>query len=212
VRLPRLLDSVEARLLGVLLEKQQTTPEVYPLTLNSALLGANQRSNREPVMDLSEAQVKAALERLRELVLVWKVTGSRAEKWEHNLDLRWELDPPGKAVLCLLLLRGPQTPGELRSRSERLHPFSSLEEVEAALRTLASGPEPLVAELPRRPGQKEARFAHLACGAPEDAGPSEVPAPVTEQSLLESRVSALEAELARLRAELAQLKAQLGAD
>src|SRR5512140_1422004 len=114
MRLPRLLTAVEIRIVGSLLEKQQATPEYYPLTLNALAAACNQRSNREPVLDLTETDLLSALEALRELVLVWKVTGSRAEKWEENLTAKIGLDPAAKAILTLLFLRGPQTPGELR--------------------------------------------------------------------------------------------------
>ena len=160
-RIPRRLDPVEIRVLGSLLEKEQATPEAYPLTLNALVAACNQRTNREPVMELAEAEVSAALDRLRQEVLVWRTESSRSERWKQSVERRWELDPPAKALLTLLLLRGAQTAGELRSRSDRLHPFASLAEVEAALRGLAAAPEPLVRELSRRPGQKETRWIHL---------------------------------------------------
>jgi len=139
-RLPRPLDAVELRVLGALLEKQQATPEYYPLTLHALAAACNQKTNRDPVTDLDEAAVLAALERLREHVLVWKTGGARAEKWEQNVDRRWSLDAGAKAVMTLLLLRGEQTPGELRGRSERLHAFATPGEVEAALQRLEDLP------------------------------------------------------------------------
>lgn len=205
-RLPRPLDPVEIRALGALLEKQQATPEYYPLTLHALVAACNQKSNRDPVVELSADQVEAALDRLREHVFVWKTGGSRAEKGEQNVEGRWQLDAPAKAVMTLLLLRGEQTPGELRGRSDRLHPFATTGDVEAALEKLVAGPEPLVAELPRRPGQKETRWTHLVAGSVE--GARSPAAPVA----LASRVAALEERLAAISRELSDLKRTLGED
>jgi len=207
-RLPRPLDAVEVRVLGALLEKQQATPEYYPLTLHALVAACNQKSNRDPVMELPAADVEAALDRLREHVLVWKTGFSRAEKWEQNVERRWQLGAPAKAVMTLLFLRGEQTPGELRGRSDRLHPFATTGDVEAALEKLAAGPEPLVAELPRRPGQKETRWTHLVAGPVEGAG-SPAPSPDPAASLA-SRVAALEKGLADVSRELSHLKKKLG--
>ncbi|MFI5120699.1 MAG: YceH family protein [Thermoanaerobaculia bacterium] len=211
-RLPRLLDPVEIRVLGALLEKQQATPEYYPLTLNALVAACNQKSNRDPVTDLSAADVTAALDHLRKLVFVWKVGGSRAERWEQNVERVWRLDAPTKAAMTLLLLRGPQTPGELRARSERLHAFAALDEVESALAKLAEGLEPLVAELPRAPGQKEARWTHLAGGPVGDAAAPATPALAApaDPDPLESRVTLLEEQVAALSRELWDLKKRLG--
>jgi len=206
MKLPRELDAVEARVLGSLLEKEQATPEQYPLTVNALIAATNQRTNREPVMKLAERDVRDALDRLHEEVLVWPVEGARTERWRHNLDRRWELDGGAKAIMTLLLLRGPQTPGELRGRCERLHPFRSPSEVETVLQGLTVGPEPLVLQLVRRPGQKEARWTHLACGEITDesatvVSPARPPAEPTGPSLrdrvdhLEARVEALEQAL-----------------
>src|SRR5687768_10359643 len=142
------------------MEKEQATPAYYPLTAGALLAACNQRHNREPVTDLTAVEVEAALDRLRADVLVWRGEGARSERWAHTLDRRWALDPAAKAVMTLLLLRGPQTGGELRTRAERLHAFASVEEVERLLQQLAEGDEPLVVELPRRPGQRERRWAH----------------------------------------------------
>ena len=211
-RLPRPLDAVEVRVLGALLEKQQATPEYYPLTLHALVAACNQKTNRDPVTELDEAAVLAALERLREHVLVWKTGGARAEKWEQNVDRRWGLDAATKAVLTLLLLRGEQTPGELRGRSDRLHAFASPGEVEDALQRLAAGPEPLAAERARRPGQKESRWTHLAgapaAGAPA-AEPSRQPSAASAPDLA-SRLATLESAVAALSRDLAQLKEKLG--
>ncbi len=157
-RLPRPLDPVECRVLGALLEKEQATPEYYPMTINALVAACNQKNNRDPVLGLSEREVDAALRRLFEDVLVWRAEGARSLRWSHNLDQRWRLTPPSKAVMTLLLLRGPQTPGELRGRGQRLYPFDRPAEVEAVLADLAAGEEPLVAELEREPGQKERRW------------------------------------------------------
>lgn len=170
----RRLDVVEQRVCGSLMEKQQTTPDNYPLTVNSLVSACNQKSNREPVMSLGEEQVRDALERLRKDVLVWRSSGARAEKWDHRLASRWHLDDRGLAVMTLLLLRGPQTPGELRSRSGRLHEFSGVEQVEATLQALGVGDNALVEELARQPGQRESRWRHLMGKQAEAAAPRDV--------------------------------------
>mgnify|MGYP001768336165 CR=1 FL=1 len=210
MRLPRLLDADEVRVLGALLEKEQLTPDLYPLTLPALLAACNQKTSREPVTELSAEAVTAALDRLRELVLAWKVTGGRVEKWEHNLDQKWQAGRPEKALLALLLLRGPQTAAELRARAERMHAFPSATAAEEILRGMAAHPEPLVVELPRRPGQKEARWAHLVSGAPEVAAAGR-PLPPAGPSAIEARLLALEERLASVEAELAALKGSLGA-
>lgn len=198
----RELDAAEIRILGSLAEKQMSTPEYYPLTVNALIAACNQKSNREPVMELNEDDVERALERLQDEKLVWKVMGGRAVRWEHNLDPNLQLDRPGKAVLALLFLRGPQTSGELRGRSDRLHAFESIAEVEEALRRL----DPLVRELPRRPGQKESRWTHLlGADAPPAAEPSEDGGRSTSRfDRLEERVAALEDELRALKAKLGE--------
>lgn len=205
-RLPRPLDAVEIRVLGALLEKQQATPEYYPLTLHALVAACSQKSNRDPVVEFSAGEVEAALSRLREYVLVWKTGFSRAEKWEQNVDKRWQLDASAKAVLTLLLLRGEQTPGELRGRSDRLHAFATTRDVEAALGKLAAGPEPLVAELPRRPGQKETRWTHLVSGPVEGASEPSAPAAANRNETLAARVAALEEKLDAITRELAELR------
>jgi hypothetical protein len=231
----RKLDPVEIRVLGALLEKEQTTPEQYPLTTLAVVAACNQKTNREPVTDLSETEVTEALDRLREDVLAWRTQTARAERWEHRLDRRWELDKRAKAVMTLLLLRGPQTPGELRTRAERLHPFESVEEVEATLERLASGFDALVRELPRRPGQREARWTHregVEEGEQEQAGPGgdeerpRIPArepgtpiaeargtdaPTGRRVPAEERLGRLEAEVGELRETVEALREQLRA-
>jgi uncharacterized protein len=206
-RMPsRQLDPLEIRILGSLAEKQMSTPEYYPLTLNALVAACNQKSNREPVMEVSEADVQRALDVLQEEKLVWKVVGGRAVRWEHNLDTAFQLDRAAKAVMTLLFLRGPQTPGELRGRSDRLHPFATITEVEETLQRLAASPDPLTGELPRRPGQKEARWTEVlggvVCGPalagqrPAEAGP--------HTDSLEQRVQRLEDELRELKAKLGE--------
>lgn len=210
MRLPRPLDAVEVRVLGALLEKELLTPDVYPMTLPGLLAACNQKTSREPVTELSAAEATAALERLRELVLVWKVTGGRAEKWEHNLEAKWQAGKPEKAMLALLLLRGAQTAAELRARSERMHELASVEAAEELLGRMAAHTEPLVAELPRRPGQKETRWTHLVSGAPAAEAPSPRAAAPPRLSPIEERLLALEERVVALEAELAALRGSLG--
>jgi len=207
--LPRALDAVEVRVLGALLEKEQTTPEYYPLTLNALVAACNQKSNREPVMELTEGDVMAALERLRADVLVWTSSGARVERWEHRLDRRLELDGAAKALLTVLFLRGAQTPGELRGRSERMHPFAATGEVETVLRELAGRSEPLVAELARQPGQKEARWTHLATGEPVFVPAGGAAPAAAPPGTLADRVARLEQIVQRLLDDLAELRTKL---
>jgi uncharacterized protein len=204
-RLPRMLDPVEVRILGSLMEKQLSTPEYYPLTLNALVAACNQKSNREPVMELGEADIERALNRLQDEKLVWRVMGGRAVRFDHNLDALWHINRREKAVLTLLFLRGAQTAGELRGRSDRLHTFDSVAEVEQLLRDMAAQSEPLVRDLPRRPGQKEERWIHTAGGAVvEESAPSVAAEP------LSARVQRLEESVAALAEELRALKAKLG--
>ncbi|MEM9552705.1 MAG: YceH family protein [Acidobacteriota bacterium] len=190
----RPLDAVELRVLGALLEKEQTTPDHYPLTINALIAACNQKTNRDPVTALTETEVVEALDRLRLDALTWRSEGARAERWEQRLDRRWSLTPPRKAVMTLLVLRGAQTPGELKSRAERMHSFASLGEVEETLSSLA-GPaddlDTLVRELPRGPGARQNRWIHLvgtddvtamlAAAAPAAAAPA-APAPSSSAS------------------------------
>ncbi len=205
-RLPRTLDAVEIRVLGCLLEKEQATPDYYPMTVNSVAQACNQKTNRHPVMALDQSEVQNGLDRLfNEDVFAWRSRAGRATKWKQNVDRRWHLTPATKAVMTLLLLRGPQTPGEIRSRGERLHAFPDLGAVEDALRDLSEGDEPLVRELSRQPGQKENRWAHLvgeAIPAGQDVlAPAAAPTAASHESgrsetasleRLEDRVARLE--------------------
>ena len=216
-RIPRPLDPVEIRALGVLLEKEQITPEVCPLTVNALLAGCNQKTNREPVMELTEGQVVEALERLRQDVLVWRSEGARSERWQQSVVRRWGLDRAGKALMAILLLRGAQTVGELRTRSERMHSFAAIEEVEQALERMAGIDEPLVAEQPRRPGQKETRWRHLVGETPEPPAPperqrrelAEPPEVQPGRPSLAERVARLEETVQQLAADVAELKSLL---
>ena len=209
-RLPaRELSPLEIRIMGCLMEKQLATPEYYPLTLNALVAACNQKSNREPVMEVGESDIQRALDRLQDEKLVWKVLGGRATRWDHNLDTTWHLDRPAKAVLTLLFLRGAQTAGELRARSDRLHAFEAIGDVEAMLQRLGSGDDALLRELPRRSGQKEARWIHGLGGTHvEPVASEEETAPSSEP--LSVRVQRLEAQVATLTTELAELKAKLG--
>jgi uncharacterized protein YceH (UPF0502 family) len=201
-RIPRTLDPVEVRVLGSLMEKQLSTPEYYPLTLNALLAACNQKSNREPVLELGEQEVQRALDRLQDEKLVWRVMGGRAVRFDHNLDNVWHLKRPEKALLTLLFLRGPQTTGELRGRSDRLQSFETVAEVEETLRDMSAHSEPLVRELPRR------RWAHTTGGAIV-----EVEAPVAAEvrgEPMTARVQRLEEQVAALTAALDELKAKLG--
>ena len=213
-RLSRTLDTTELRILGSLMEKQLTTPEYYPLTMNALVAACNQKSNREPVTDLGEAEIGRALERLQDEKLSWRVLGGRAVRFDHNLDKVWHLNQKEKAILTLLFLRGPQTAGELRGRSDRLYSFESVSEVEETLRDMAAHSEPLVQELPRRPGQKEQRWATTAGGAVSEPV-AHVAAEAAVSGLpagepMSVRVTRLEQRVEELGAALAELKAKLG--
>src|SRR5215212_9512698 len=165
--MPTILTDIEARVLGALVEKQLTTPEYYPLTLNALTLACNQKNNRYPVTAYSENEVAQAVESLREKNLVYIFYGStsRVPKYKHVVPEVLHLTPGETALMCVLLLRGPQTPGELRGNAARMHEFAGLDEIEQTLAGLISRePEPLVARLPRQAGQKEVRFGHLLSG------------------------------------------------
>lgn len=209
------LDPIEQRVVGALLEKERTVPDTYPMTLNGLRTACNQSSGRDPVMALTEAEVQAALDRLRPRGLTRVIHpshGARQPKFRQVLPEVLSLGDAERAVVTLLLLRGPQTPGELRSRSDRLHPFTSLGEVEAALAALSGRDRPLVRELERQPGQKERRWLQLlgpsapAPASSEGSGPGRVP-PVTGPA--DDEVQQLRRALAAAEAELAQLRQQL---
>lgn len=207
-----LLDAVEARVLGSLIEKEITTPEYYPLSLNALVNACNQKSSREPVVQLDEIAVRQALSHLEELALASRVNDSRVIKFEHHARQLLDLRRPEIAVLCLLLLRGPQTVGELRNRSERLYTFDDIASVQAVLDRMSRSDTgvdgkiraALVAQLPRRPGEKESRYSHLLSGEPAIA--ATLPEPIHGEL---SRMEHLEAELAALRAALDNVIARL---
>jgi uncharacterized protein YceH (UPF0502 family) len=201
------LQQAEARVLGCLLEKQLATPQYYPLTLNALVAACNQSSNREPVTDYAESEIADALAGLREqgLVRVVHSSGNRVPKYRHVLDETWGLDEAHRAVLAVLLLRGPQTLGELRARTDRMATFAGLEEIEEVLRLLSVREQPLARQLERQPGQKEARYAELLSGEVPPATPRrEPPGPGLAQ-----RVAALEETVAALQASVEQFRALL---
>lgn len=208
--MPEILNETEARILGSLVEKQLTTPEYYPQTLNALVNSCNQKSNRDPVVKYDEKTVENCLEILRDRNLVYVFYGStsRVPKYKHMLPSVFELEPPDTAIITELLLRGPQTLGELRGRCERLHPFASLGEVQETLDGLMRRDDPLVIKLPVQPGQKEARFAHLLSGEIDIEALAVAQATrATRSSGVDSeRVEKLEEEVTTLRAEVETLK------
>lgn len=192
-------DAVEIRVLGCLIEKQRTTPDTYPLTLNALRLACNQATNRDPVVDYDEAAIREALQRLwrKEWARLASGQGSRSVKYRQLVQETLGLADDDVSVLCVLMLRGPQTPGELKQRTDRLHPFGALAEVEETLERLLD--RELVVRLDRRPGQKEERYAQLLGGEIEGSGENPLPRPVLADDPLEDRVASLEAEVAALR-------------
>lgn len=208
-RLP-VLSLLETRVLGVLCEKQHTVPDTYPLSLNALVTGCNQKTSRHPLIETGEAEVQAALDALKGPALVIESSGGRVTRYAHNMGKALRLPTQSIALLAVLMLRGPQTPGELRIHSERLHRFADLSAVEAFLQELAERPEgPLVAELPRQPGARENRWAHLLSGTPDieavhapAAGPGDPPGM--------SEIAAIQANVARLEAEIDTLKELVG--
>ena len=226
----RPLDAIEIRVLGALMEKEQTTPDHYPLTINGVIAACNQKSNRDPVMHLTETQVVEALDRLRLDVLTWRSEGARVERWQHSLDRRWQLTSASKAIMTELMVRGPQTPGELKTRCARMHPFETKEKVEEVLHQLTEGFDPLVRDLGRRPGQRDNRWAHIVAveGADEataelavepsaaapsppvspSVSPSAPPAPCGPTAI--ERLDTLEAKVAAIEEELRGLRVRLG--
>ena len=208
--MPEILTETEARVLGSLVEKQLTTPEYYPQTLNALVNACNQKSNRDPVVKYDEKTVENCLEVLRDRNLVYVFYGStsRVPKYKHMLPSVFELEPPDTAIITELLLRGPQTLGELRGRCERLHAFAGLGEVQETLDGLMRRDDPLVIKLPVQPGQKEARFAHLLSGEIDIEAMAVAQATrATRSSGVDSeRVEKLEEEVTSLRAEVETLK------
>jgi uncharacterized protein len=206
-----LLSDVEVRVLGSLLEKHMTTPDYYPMSLNALTAACNQSSNRDPVVQLDDDTVMRAIQSLREkrLVRAIKRSDSRVTKYQHVVDEVLNLDRPEAAILCELLLRGPQTVGELRARAARMHEFASPEEIEQVIeRLIGREPTPLLMRLERRPGQKEGRIAHLLSS---DAPSEPTEKPVTLVPKEGDRLAALEEATAELRSEVSDLRAQLEA-
>jgi uncharacterized protein len=204
------LSEVDVRVIGALIEKELTTPDNYPLTLNALVAACNQSSNRDPVMSLEDAIVSKSLDDLARRSLVGAVhrSDSRAKRYRHRLSEALNLHPAETAVMCVLMLRGAQTAGEIRTRTARLFAFRDLAHVDVTLEALMTLATPLVAQMPRRPGQKEVRYAHLLAGDPVDA-PPEIEA---RTFVIETdRVAALEQTVEGLRAELAELRERFDA-
>jgi uncharacterized protein YceH (UPF0502 family) len=211
--MPLNLSPVETRILGCLLEKERTTPENYPLSLNSLILACNQTTNRDPVTAYDESTVQDGIDHLREKKLVTVVfgAGNRVQKYRHNLPEHFELDNRDVAVMSVLLLRGPQTAGEIRSRSERIFHFAGIEEIETCLTALAQGEFPLIRLLPQQPGQKERRYVQCFSAEPEAGWQSAVHESLPSPTRDPSRLDSLESQVALLREELATLKSQFAA-
>jgi uncharacterized protein len=212
-----LLDAVEARVLGSLMEKEATTPDYYPQSLNALVNACNQKNNREPVMTLDEAAVRRGLESLQEKRLAGPASSadSRVTKYEHRAQEAFNFTRGESAILCVLLLRGPQTPGELRGRTERIHRFEHLDEVLSAMQRLMQREPPLARVLPRQPGTKESRYMHLLSGGSENGGAAtdpgaQAPSPMIGGSSADgSRITRLEEDVVGLRQEIADLKQQM---
>jgi uncharacterized protein YceH (UPF0502 family) len=214
---PIVLSTAQARVLGALVEKEVTTPDYYPLSLNALINACNQRSNREPVMDLDEEDVRQAVHRLEDLRLAGRARGAdgRVTKYEHWLGEFFNFSRAETALVCVLLLRGPQTPGELRGRTERMHRFDELTEVLAGLQKLMEREPPLAAVLPRQPGTKESRYAHLLSGGVESLAAAFASEPAYarrdagEDAGHEERIARLEATIVELRQEMAALRQKI---
>lgn len=208
----RPLSPTEARVLGTLMEKARTVPDSYPLSLNSLHSGCNQKTAREPVMHLGEGEISEALDNLRAVSLVIESSGSRVPRYEHNVQRAMGIPEQSAALLGLLMLRGPQTAGELRTNADRWYRFLDIASVEAFLDELQARADekggPLVVKLPRAPGAREQRWAHLLCG-PVDVDAATTPSAPADSALAE-RVSALESQVDLLRAELERLRQHLG--
>ena len=212
------LSLLETRVLGVLAEKQRTVPDTYPLTLNALAAGCNQKTSRDPIIEASESEVQAALDSLKFLALVVESSGGRVARYAHNIERVLHIPAQSTALLAALMLRGPQTAGELRINSERLHKFADISSVESFLVELAErGAGALVVELPRQPGARENRWVHLLSGAPaieEQAAAVSTSPPgdvtVGEIAALKANIAKLEAEVSELRALIGKLYAELG--
>ena len=206
----RSLTPLEARVLGVLAEKQATVPDTYPLSLNALVAGCNQKTARDPVMNASEADVLVAVDSLKGLSLLVESSGSRVARYEHNLPRGLVVPSQAVAILAVLMLRGPQTAAELRANCERLHRFADVSSVEGFLDELAARQPPMVVKLPRAPGSREARWAHLLCGEVVTPVASAAHAAMPEQDAVSlGELSALKAEQARLAARVEALQAMV---
>lgn len=202
------LTEIEARVIGSLIEKQLTTPEYYPLTLNALVAACNQKSNRDPVVNYDEKTVSSAIEALRERNLIYLFIGStsRVPKYKHMFPNVYELEPSETAVLSVLMLRGAQTLGEIRGRTERLYDFRDLADVQETIDALVNRDEPLIARLERQAGQKDARYAHLLCGEEHLAVMAEASSRPAGAAVGSERIEKLEQELEALRTELTEFK------
>ncbi len=209
---PVVLTAAQARVLGSLIEKEVTTPEYYPLSLNALINACNQRSNREPVTTLDEDDIRSALRGLEDKGLAGRARNSdgRVTRYEHWLGEAFNFSRAETALICVLILRGPQTPGELRGRTERMHRFEELTDVAAGLQKLMEREPPLAAVLPRQPGTKESRYAHLLSGRIEAASTTAPPVYSHSAEAAETdRIGRLEAEIAELRTEVAALRQRI---
>ena len=207
-----ILDAEEQRVLGSLMEKSRTTPDYYPMTLNSLTAACNQKTSRFPIVQYDEELIVQTLDSLKKKGLISTATGgsSRVVKYKHNVAIVFPLVPSELAIICLLLLRGPQTPGELNTNSGRLYEFQTLDEVNEVLQKLSSPELPFIKSIGRRPGQKEARFAHLLGDTPEDAPDGVIEKSNPQSNVqLEERVVLLEEKLAQLRTEFDKLMNEL---
>ena len=210
-RLP-ILSLLETRVLGVLCEKQHTVPDTYPLSLNALVAGCNQKTSRHPIIEVSEADVLSAIDSLKGPALIIETSGGRVTRYAHNMERGLRLPSQSIALLTALMLRGPQTAGELRINSERLHRFADISAVEGFLQELAERPEgAMVVELPRQPGSRENRWAHLLSGAPAiEETPPRLPTAVPAADVTVGEIAALKANVARLEAEVDALKSLVG--
>jgi uncharacterized protein len=203
----RVLSLLEARVLGVLVEKERTVPDSYPLTLTALVAGCNQKSSRDPVLNASETDVRAAVDGLKSMVLAIERSGERVARYAHNVERMMNVPQQAAALLAVLMLRGPQTAGELRTNCERLHRFADIPAVEALLNELAERPGgALVTQLPRQPGSRENRWMHLLSGAPAVRSSSAADLVADSPSLDISELAAVKANVARLEAEVHELK------
>jgi uncharacterized protein YceH (UPF0502 family) len=208
----RVLSLLETRVLGVLAEKERTVPDTYPLTLNTLVSGCNQKTSRDPVINATETEVQSAVDSLKAMNLVIESSGSRVARYTHNIERVLQVPKQSSALLVVLMLRGPQTAGELRINCERLHDFADISSVEGFLHELAERPAgALVAELPRQAGSRENRWVHLLSGPPAaQDGAAHASMPVAEAGgVAVSEIAALKANVARLEADVSELKALL---